>query len=72
MSICILALLDTFLCNENNLRRVEEYLREMHRVVKTTGTFLIISHGIPQSRLDFFNRDFWDVEVVEIGTGCRL
>lgn len=41
-------LFDTFLCNENNLRDVESYLKECYRVLKTGGVLLVISHGGPR------------------------
>lgn len=34
------ALLDTLLCHENNLHKVEDYLFEIFRVLKSTGTFI--------------------------------
>jgi predicted methyltransferase len=64
--VCILALMDTFLCNESNLRKVEQYLAEMHRVLKPSGSLLIISHGVPAARLEFFSEAMWSVDPVEI------
>lgn len=58
--------MDTFLCNESNLRKVEQYLTEMYRVLKDSGTLLIISHGVPESRMDYFDVNSWSVEAVEI------
>lgn len=60
------ALLDTLLCHENNLHKVEDYLFEIFRVLKSTGTFIVISHGLPQSRLDYFEEEKWSVEPISI------
>ena len=61
------ALLDTFLCFQDNLDNVENYLLEVHRVLKDDGALLVISHGLPESRLQYFLKDMWRVEVVEMG-----
>lgn len=37
-------------------------------MLKDTGTLLVISHGLPESRLEYFPRAMWSVEVVEMGT----
>ncbi len=60
------ALLDTFLCYESNLSLVQEYLMEIYRVLKTTGVFIVVSHGLPSSRLDYFAEDQWVVETIPI------
>jgi EEF1A lysine methyltransferase 4 len=60
------ALMDTLLCNENNLNKVEDYLGEIHRVLKDTGVVIIVSHGLPLSRLDYFDQEKWIVEPVSI------
>lgn len=61
------ALLDTFLCFQDNLDNVENYLLEAHRVLKDDGHLLVISHGLPDTRLEYFPADMWAVEVVEMG-----
>jgi EEF1A lysine methyltransferase 4 len=60
------ALLDTLLCHENNLQRVEEYLSEVYRVLKGSGVAMIVSHGLPVNRLDYFDEEKWLVEPVPI------
>mmetsp|Transcript_16881 Transcript_16881/g.28196 ORF Transcript_16881/g.28196 Transcript_16881/m.28196 type:complete len:206 (-) Transcript_16881:151-768(-) len=60
------ALLDTFLCFQDNLDNVENYLLEAHRVLKDDGHLLVISHGLPDTRLEYFPADMWAVEVVEM------
>ena len=61
------ALLDTFLCFQDNLDNVENYLLEAHRVLKDDGNLLVISHGLPESRLEYFPTEMWTVTVVEMG-----
>jgi hypothetical protein len=69
LCICVqTALLDTFLCFQDNLETVENYLLEAHRVLKDEGgTLLVVSHGLPDTRLEHFPGDMWTVEVVEMG-----
>lgn len=61
-TILCTALFDALLCSENNLKDVEQLLKEVHRVLKMGGTYLIISHGYPDNRLSHFKR-YIDVEV---------
>ncbi len=51
-----IALFDAILCSENNLHDVDSLIREMWRVVKTDGHYIVISHGPPERRLPHFNR----------------
>ena len=60
------ALMDAFMCNESNFRKLDEYFSEIHRVLKPTGCFLVISHGVPSTRLEHFPEDLWQVEPVPI------
>lgn len=60
------ALLDTLLCHENNLHKVEDYLVEIHRVLKGTGVMIVISHGLPINRLDYFDPERWVVDPIAI------
>ena len=66
-SVVSSALLDTFLCFQDNLDNVENYLLEAHRVLKDDGNLLVISHGLPESRLEYFPTEMWTVTVVEMG-----
>ncbi len=51
------ALLDSLLCSTTNSKDVSVYIREMHRVLKHGGKFIIISHGKPESsRLECIRR----------------
>jgi ubiquinone/menaquinone biosynthesis C-methylase UbiE len=45
------ALFDALLCSENNLADVECLLREMSRILKSGGVYLIISHAPPERRM---------------------
>ena len=67
LSLARPALLDTFLCFQDNLDNVENYLVEVHRVLKDGGTLLVISHGLPETRLEYFPTEMWDVQVTEMG-----
>jgi ubiquinone/menaquinone biosynthesis C-methylase UbiE len=67
LSVVSAALLDTFLCFQDNLDNVENYLLEAHRVLKDDGNLIVISHGLPESRLEYFPTEMWTVTVVEMG-----
>jgi SAM-dependent methyltransferase len=62
------ALSDAILCSENNLKDVDILFREMWRVLKTGGTYLIISHAPPSRRLQFITKSLgnMDIEVMRI------
>jgi len=44
-------LMDALLCTEDRLQNVAELSREMHRVLKKGGVYLVVSHGSPDTRL---------------------
>lgn len=50
------ALTDAAMCSVNNLKDSDATLREMWRVLKPDGTYLIVSHAPPERRLPHFNR----------------
>ena len=56
------ALFDALLCSPNNLEDMRALLKEMHRVLKYGGVYLIISHGGPDSRIGHIKRHI-DVEI---------
>jgi len=62
------ALSDSVLCSEHNLKDIDILIREMWRVLKTGGTYLMISHAPPARRLDFITKSLGnlDVEVIKI------
>ncbi len=44
-------LFDTQLCTQDNVANAQMLLKEMYRVLKPGGTYLMVSHGSPDSRL---------------------
>lgn len=59
------ALFDSILCSPNNLSDMEALLKEMYRVLKLGGVYIIISHGGPDSRVGHIKRHI-DVEIQAI------
>ena len=63
----ITALFDAVLCSENNLKDIQSFLKEMYRVLKTGGVYLLISHGAPDNRVNHIKRYIdVDIDVVPI------
>ena len=61
------ALFDAVLCSENNLKDIQALLREMHRVLKMGGVYLLVSHGPPDNRVSHIKRYIdVDIDVVPI------
>lgn len=61
------ALFDALLCSVQNLSDIQALLREMFRVLKTNGAYIIISHGCPDKRLHFIKQTIdVDIEVISI------
>lgn len=44
--------LDSFLCGEHSFINVAIYLKEVQRILKVGGRFIIISYGKPDNRLN--------------------
>lgn len=66
------ALFDAVLCSENNLKDIQSLLKEMYRVLKTGGVYLMISHGAPDNRVNHIKRYIdVDIDVVPIRK-CNL
>lgn len=63
------ALMDALVCSENNLRDIQSYLREIGRILKTGGVFLMISHAPPARRLPLMEPYFnnMEVEIQQVG-----
>lgn len=40
---------------------------EVHRVLKDGAVLLVVSHGVPETRVEHFPADMWAVRVVELG-----
>lgn len=61
------ALFDAVLCREDNISSLQRMLGELNRVLRPGGTLLIVSHGVPATRLGYLNNDSfnWDVEYVK-------
>ena len=67
--LCCTALFDAVLCSENNLKDIQALLREMHRVLKMGGVYLLVSHGPPDNRVSHIKRYIdVDIDVVPIRT----
>lgn len=59
------------LCSENNLKDIQSVLKEMYRVLKTGGVYLMISHGAPDHRVNHIKRYIEvDIDVVPIRKYC--
>ena len=46
------ALLDSLLCGGNSFKRSAEYVSEMYRILKPGGSFVVVSHGGPATRMN--------------------
>ena len=51
------ALFDCQLCNAANMTTVTRLVREMYRVLKPGGTYIMVSHGPPETREGFLVGD---------------
>ena len=62
------ALLDALLCGDNSFSKATEYIWEMYRILKPGGSFAIVSHGSPSTRINLLeNADRnWKVEQAEL------
>eukprot|EP00937_MAST-01D_sp_MAST-1D-sp2_P000458 g458.t1 len=56
---------DSILCGEGSTANAAKMCQEVSRVLKPTGTFMIISYGVPDNRLSYLeNEDYgWTVTV---------
>ena len=55
---------DSQLCSEENIPNVTAITKEMFRVLKPGGIYLVVSHGLPPTRLGYLNPTGinWSVE----------
>ncbi|KAL0248527.1 hypothetical protein GEMRC1_003763 [Eukaryota sp. GEM-RC1] len=60
------ALLDTVLCGSDAYLNVRRVLREVYRVLKDGGVYIVVSHGHPEHRLNLFSSDKWRISHKEI------
>lgn len=62
------ALMDALLCSDDNIISVNRLVREMHRVLKPGGVYVVISHGAPDTRVGYLKRPAqgltWAVDTV--------
>jgi len=62
------ALLDALLCSDDNIISANRLVREMFRVLKPGGTYVIVSHGPPDTRIGYLRRPaqglVWSVDTV--------
>ena len=61
--------IDALLCGEDAYLNVAKMTREVQRTLKTGGTYMAISYGTPESRLEHFHWEHlhWDVSHEVIG-----
>ena len=61
--------IDALLCGEDAYLNVAKMTREVQRTLKTGGTYMAISYGTPESRLEHFHWEHlhWDVSNEVIG-----
>ena len=55
--------IDALLCGENSFLNVAKMTREVQRVLKSGGVYMVISYGTPDTRLEHFTRAHLDFEV---------
>lgn len=57
-------LFDSLLCSElDNILSAKQYLREMYRILKPGGYFVMVSHGSPDTRLGYLRKGAkWKVD----------
>ena len=64
--------IDALLCGEDAYVNVAKMTREVQRVLKVGGYYMVISYGVPETRLDHFGWKFlhWDVshQILNEGT----
>ena len=60
------ALLDAMLCGENALITVEKMMKEVYRVLKDEGYYIIISNTNEDGRKLLFDNKMWEYSVMEI------
>lgn len=65
--------IDALLCGEQAFYNVALMTREVQRVLKVGGTYMAISYGTPENRLEHFNFQHlnWTVSQEEIGSSTN-
>jgi ubiquinone/menaquinone biosynthesis C-methylase UbiE len=66
--------IDALLCGEQAFYNVALMTREVQRVLKVGGTYMAISYGTPDNRLEHFNFQHlnWTVSHLELGSASNL
>ena len=61
--------IDALLCGDNSFINVAKMTKEVQRVLKTGGTYMAISYGTPDNRLDHFSWKHlhWEVSHLALG-----
>jgi len=54
---------DALLCGDESFLNVARMIKEVQRVLKTGGLYIVISYGIPQNRMFHFQRNHLSFEV---------
>jgi len=60
------ALLDAVLCGENALITVEKMMKEIYRVLKDEGHYIIVSNASEEGRKILFDEKMWEYTIMEI------
>jgi len=62
------ALLDAQLCGENNFQNISEMVNEIYRVLKPGGVYVVVSYGVPATRMGYLKTPNlnWDVSYKSI------
>ena len=61
------ATLDSLLCGENSTANSGLYVKEVARVLKPGGVFIVVSFGAPENRLSYLEGEYnWTVTVSAI------
>ena len=59
--------LDAVLCSANTTDRVQCMMNECHRILDSKyGAMIIISHGEPENRLNYFDCNLWDIKTYTV------
>lgn len=60
--------LDAVLCGENSTPNTFQMLSEVYRVLTATGVYVVVSYGVPENRMRYFNKpEFeWDITVHQV------
>ena len=56
--------MDAILCGEYSFINVAKMLREVDRVLKKEGIYMVISYGLPENRLLHLEREFLNFSIV--------